>query len=95
MSAAPTVRGTWVSCWWRAEQGRRLAFPARRVAAFRLTQGGRRHAEYQLGRQAALVTGAASGIGFATAAMLGRGGACVAVNVLPDDPCGTEACGRP
>ncbi|MGI4945101.1 MAG: hypothetical protein ACRYHQ_31830 [Janthinobacterium lividum] len=41
---------------------------------------------YQWGGQAALVTGAASGIGFATVSMLGRGGACVAVNVLLDDP---------
>ncbi len=38
---------------------------------------------YQLSGQAALVTGAASGIGYATAAMLGRGGARVAVNSAP------------
>ena len=34
----------------------------------------------------ALVTGAASGIGYATAAMLGRSGARVAINFLPGDP---------
>ena len=49
---------------------------------------------YQLGGQAALVTGAASGIGYATAAMLGRSGARVAVNFLPGDPRGTEAVQR-
>ena len=49
------------------------------------TEGGGMPA-YQWGGQAALVTGAASGIGFATVSMLGRGGACVAVNVLLDDP---------
>ncbi len=49
---------------------------------------------YQLSGQAALVTGAASGIGYATAAMLGRGGARVAVNFLPGDPRGTEAVRR-
>jgi len=49
---------------------------------------------YQLGGQAALVTGAASGIGYATAFMLGRAGARVAVNFLPGDPRGTEAVER-
>ncbi|MDE2006415.1 MAG: SDR family oxidoreductase [Rhodospirillales bacterium] len=46
---------------------------------------------YELSGRAALVTGAASGIGFATAQMLGRNGAAVAVNFLPGDPRGTEA----
>src|SRR5262249_45539432 len=46
---------------------------------------------YDLAGKAALVTGGASGIGFATAAMLARNGATVAVNFLPDDARGAEA----
>lgn len=46
---------------------------------------------YDLAGRAALVTGAASGIGFATAAMLARSGCQVAVNFLPDDSRGPEA----
>lgn len=46
---------------------------------------------YELSGRTALVTGAASGIGFATARMLAQNGATVAVNFLPDDPRGIEA----
>jgi len=46
---------------------------------------------YELAGRTALVTGAASGIGFATARMLAQNGATVAVNFLPDDPRGAEA----
>jgi 3-oxoacyl-[acyl-carrier protein] reductase len=46
---------------------------------------------YDLTRKTALVTGGASGIGFATAQMLARFGATVAVNFLADDPRGPEA----
>jgi len=46
---------------------------------------------YDLAGRAALVTGAASGIGFATASMLARFGCQVAVNFLPDDGRGPEA----
>src|SRR5690349_10534648 len=46
---------------------------------------------YDLAGKTALVTGGASGIGFATAEMLARNGATVAVNFLPDDPRGAEA----
>ncbi len=46
---------------------------------------------YDLKGRAALVTGAASGIGLATATMLARAGATVALNYLPDDPRGPEA----
>ena len=46
---------------------------------------------YDLAGRTALVTGAASGIGFATARMLGQNGATVAVNFLPGDARGTEA----
>jgi 3-oxoacyl-[acyl-carrier protein] reductase len=49
---------------------------------------------YDLAGKAALVTGGASGIGLATAAMLARNGATVAVNFLPDDPRGAEAVAR-
>ena len=43
---------------------------------------------YDLAGRTALVTGGASGIGFATARMLAKFGATVAVNILADDPRG-------
>ncbi|WP_137177796.1 SDR family NAD(P)-dependent oxidoreductase [Roseomonas sp. AR75] len=46
---------------------------------------------YDLKGKAALVTGGASGIGLATATILARGGAAVAINHLADDPRGPEA----
>jgi 3-oxoacyl-[acyl-carrier protein] reductase len=46
---------------------------------------------YDLKGKTALVTGGASGIGLATATMLGRNGAKVAVNHLADDARGAEA----
>ena len=46
---------------------------------------------YNLAGKTALVTGGASGIGFATAKMLAGFGATVAVNFLVDDPRGPEA----
>ena len=46
---------------------------------------------YDLKGKTALVTGGASGIGFATARMLAKFGATVAVNYLADDPRGPEA----
>ena len=46
---------------------------------------------YELTGKTALVTGGASGIGFATAKMLAGFGATVAVNFLADDPRGPEA----
>lgn len=46
---------------------------------------------YELAGRTALITGAASGIGLATARMLAGFGATVAVNFLPDDPRGPEA----
>src|ERR1700710_1276719 len=46
---------------------------------------------YNLAGKTALVTGGASGIGFATAKMLAGFGATVAVNFLHDDPRGPEA----
>lgn len=49
---------------------------------------------YNLVGRAALVTGAASGIGLATASMLARNGAKIAVNFLPDDPRGSAAVSR-
>ena len=49
---------------------------------------------YDLAGKAALVTGGASGIGFATASMLARFGATVAINFLSDDPRGPEAVDR-
>jgi 3-oxoacyl-[acyl-carrier protein] reductase len=49
---------------------------------------------YDLAGKTALVTGGASGIGFATCQMLARFGATVAVNFLPDDPRGPEAVNR-
>ena len=49
---------------------------------------------YDLRGKAALVTGGASGIGLATATMLARAGASVAINHLADDPRGPEAAAR-
>jgi 3-oxoacyl-[acyl-carrier protein] reductase len=49
---------------------------------------------FDLAGKTALVTGAASGIGLATATMLGRFGATVALNFLADDPRGPEAVER-
>ncbi len=49
---------------------------------------------FNLAGKAALVTGAASGIGLATASMLARFGCTVAMNHLPDDPRGPEAVAR-
>lgn len=46
---------------------------------------------YDLAGKTALVTGGASGIGFATAKMLAGFGCTVAVNFLADDPRGPEA----
>ena len=46
---------------------------------------------YDLTGKTALVTGGASGIGFATCQMLAKFGATVAVNFLEDDPRGPEA----
>lgn len=46
---------------------------------------------YDLAGKTALVTGGASGIGFATAKMLAGFGCTVAVNFLEDDPRGPEA----
>jgi 3-oxoacyl-[acyl-carrier protein] reductase len=49
---------------------------------------------YNLTGKTALVTGGASGIGFATARMLVGSGATVAVNFLADDPRGPDAVDR-
>ncbi|WP_270936028.1 SDR family NAD(P)-dependent oxidoreductase [Falsiroseomonas oryzae] len=46
---------------------------------------------YDLKGKAALVTGGASGIGLATATLLAKAGASVAVNFLAEDPRGPEA----
>ena len=49
---------------------------------------------YDLKGKTALVTGGASGIGFATARMLAKFGATVAVNFLADDPRGPGGGGQ-
>ena len=49
---------------------------------------------FELAGKAALVTGAASGMGLATATLLGRFGCTVAMNYLPDDPRGPDAVKR-
>jgi len=49
---------------------------------------------YDLKGKAALVTGGASGIGLASATMLAKGGASVAINFLAEDPRGPEAVTR-
>jgi len=49
---------------------------------------------YDLKGRAALVTGGASGIGLATATMLAKAGAAVAINFLPGDARGAEAVAR-
>ena len=46
---------------------------------------------HDLKGRAALVTGGASGIGYATATMLAEAGAAVAINFLPGDPRGPES----
>ena len=48
---------------------------------------------YELAGRTALVTGGASGIGLASAELLARSGATVAINFLPDDPRGPEQAG--
>jgi 3-oxoacyl-[acyl-carrier protein] reductase len=49
---------------------------------------------YDLRGKAAIVTGGASGIGLATATVLAQAGARVAINFLPNDVRGREACAR-
>ncbi len=47
-----------------------------------------------LSGKTALITGAASGIGLATATVIARAGATVAINHLPDDARGADAVAR-
>src|SRR5579863_4221930 len=49
---------------------------------------------YDLAGRTALVTGGASGIGLATATLLARNGATVAINFLADDPRGPDTVAR-
>src|ERR1700747_1213949 len=77
---------------WR-EQPERTDAHHRRCASTIKRYGGSM-ITYDLTGKTALVTGGASGIGFATSAMLGRNGANVAVNFLADDPRGKEALGK-
>ena len=71
------------------ERDRKLLALKRALRADR-TDGGHM-ISYDLKGKTALVTGGASGIGFATARMLAKFGATVAVNFLTDDPRGPEA----
>jgi 3-oxoacyl-[acyl-carrier protein] reductase len=75
----------------RRDRGRGCGHRHRSQGTGTLGTGGRRMTRYDLGGRTALVTGGASGIGLATASMLARHGAAVAINFLPDDPRGPEA----